>query len=135
MGQVVDSSVLIALERAGRNVDFLKRHLEDGPLVIAAVTASELLVGVHRAGTPERRKQRQSFVEELFERLPLLSFDLIVARTYARLLAQLTAVGGLVNAHDLQIAATALTHGYPVLTYNVRHFQKVPGLIVRQPDW
>ncbi len=35
----------------------------------------------------------------------------------------------------MMIAATALTHEYELLTENVREFNRVPGLKVRQPDW
>jgi predicted nucleic acid-binding protein len=33
------------------------------------------------------------------------------------------------------IAATALAHEYVLLTRNVREFQRIPGLEVRQPAW
>jgi len=36
---------------------------------------------------------------------------------------------------DLLIAATALAHGYDVLTENVREFGRVPLLGVRRPTW
>jgi hypothetical protein len=51
-----------------------------------------------------------------------------VARTHARLWAQLAA-GTPVGAHDLLIAATALAHGYAVLTDDPRDFGRVPGLV------
>jgi tRNA(fMet)-specific endonuclease VapC len=41
----------------------------------------------------------------------------------------------MIGLHDIEVAATALTHGYGVLTDNVRDFERVPGLIVRQPVW
>jgi predicted nucleic acid-binding protein len=34
------------------------------------------------------------------------------------------------HANDLWIAATALANGMPVVTRNVKHFQRVPGLSV-----
>ena len=43
--------------------------------------------------------------------------------------------GQTTGAHDLLIAATALAHGYGVMTDNIRDFERVPGLEVRQPDW
>ena len=36
----------------------------------------------------------------------------------------------MVEATDLFIAATALVHGLIVSTRNVRHFERVPGLVV-----
>jgi predicted nucleic acid-binding protein len=102
---------------------------------IASMTASELLAGVHRANTPSRRRLRQAFVEAVFERLPVFPFDLPSARTHAELLAQLTVAGRPVGAHDLIIAATALAHGAALLTDNIRDFQRIPDLVVRQPVW
>ena len=60
-------------------------------------------------------------------------FDLRVARVHARRWAELAAAGQITGPHDLIIGATALTHGYDVLTLNLREFRQVPGLIVRQP--
>jgi predicted nucleic acid-binding protein len=39
------------------------------------------------------------------------------------------------GAHDPLIAATALAYGHAVLTQNLREFQRVPGLLVREPSW
>lgn len=39
------------------------------------------------------------------------------------------------GAHDLLVAATALAHGYAVVTENPGHFHTVPGLVVRTPLW
>ena len=33
---------------------------------------------------------------------------------------------------DLQIAATAIVHGLAMVTGNVRHFERVPGLVVER---
>jgi predicted nucleic acid-binding protein len=38
--------------------------------------------------------------------------------------------GLLIGANDLWIAATALAFGKPVVTRNLREFQRVPGLTV-----
>jgi len=38
-----------------------------------------------------------------------------------------------IGERDLFIAATALAHGYGVVTANVREFSRVPGLAVE--DW
>ena len=135
MGCVIDSSVLISLERQGRRLADLMSTLDEEPVALSVITASELVVGVHRADTVERRLRRQAFAETVFEEIPVLPIDLTVARVHARLWAQLSAAGQLIGAHDLLIAATAVAHGYGVLTWDLRDFGKVPGLEVRRPDW
>ncbi len=135
MGQLIDSSIVIAIERRRLDLEAIASAAPDEPSALAAITAAELLVGVHRADTPARRLQREAFVEAMLQRLPVLPFDLRVARVHARLWAHLATGGQMIGAHDLLIAATALADGYAVLTENLREFQRVPGLVVRQPAW
>ena len=130
MGVVVDSSVFIAAERGKLDLERVLRDHGDEPIVIAAITASELLHGVHRAIEPSQRQRREAFVERLLADLPLVPFDLVVARVHARLAAELAARGSPVGAHDLQIAATALAMGYGVATRDERSFPRIPGLNV-----
>lgn len=135
MAQLVDSSVFIALERHRDDLSALGALGHAEPLAIASVTASELLVGVHRANTPERRTRRETFVEAILAAFPVVPFDLLVARTHARVWADLTTAGQIIGERDLMIAATALVHGYGVLTANVSEFARIPGLVVHPLTW
>jgi predicted nucleic acid-binding protein len=60
---------------------------------LAAITASELLVGVHLAGDPARMARRQAWVEQVLATFPTLPFDLPVARVHARLWSDLRSSG------------------------------------------
>jgi len=133
MGQLIDSSILIAAERGGHTMRQLACIAPDEPVAIAAITASELLTGIHRAKTEPQRLRREAFVEGVLALLPTLPIDLRVARTHARLWATLEELGQPIGAHDLWIAATALTYGYAVCTHNAREFARVPGLDLRVP--
>jgi tRNA(fMet)-specific endonuclease VapC len=127
MATLIDSSVLIAAERGQLNFDAIAAE-ED--VAISAVTASELLHGVHRARTPAQRHRRQAFVEGLMAQLPVLAFDLIVARVHASLWADLAKRGVAVGERDLMIGATAIAKGYAIATRDERSFPKIPGLQV-----
>lgn len=112
--------------------------LEDSPnerFALSSVPASELLVGVRRTALGERQRRRAAFVASVLSEMTVLPFDLVAARVHAGLLADLLAVGRPIGASDLFIAATALAHGYDVLTFNVREFARVPGLVVHRPEW
>jgi tRNA(fMet)-specific endonuclease VapC len=130
VGAVIDSSVFIAAERGKLDFERVLRDYGDEPVAIAAITASELLHGVHRAVEPSQRNRREAFVERLLSDLPLIPFDLVVARVHARLSAELAAKGSSIGAHDLLIAATAVAVGYDVATRDERSFPRVPGLAV-----
>lgn len=130
MATLIDSSVLIAAERGRLD---LKARLSESPteeFKIAAITAAELLHGLHRAATAPQRANRELVVEHLLATLPTLPYDLVVARVHARVWAELAARGVNVGAHDLIIAATAVANGCAVATRDVRSFPKIPGLSV-----
>lgn len=130
MGTLIDSSVLIAAERGKLDLRARLLEREDEQFAIAAITASELLHGVHRAATSERRTRREAIVEQLLATLPVIPFDLVVARVHARIWAELAARGVNIGAHDLLIGASALAVDYAVATHDTRSFPKIPGLSV-----
>ena len=127
MGKVIDSSVLIAAERRQLDLQAALADHRDETFAISAVTASELLHGVHRV-TAAKRATTEAFVEGLLQQLPVLPFNLIAARVHARLWAGLLAKGQLVGERDLLIAATALATGHAVVTRDERSFPRIPGL-------
>lgn len=128
MGLVIDSDVWILAERSGGKLD-LARWAEYNGAYMSAITASELLVGVERASTAQRKAQRGAFVENLLFIIPVLEFSMPVVRTHARMVAALSK-NTTAGAHDAMIAATAIHHGYAVLTRNVADFKIFAGLKV-----
>jgi predicted nucleic acid-binding protein len=95
---------------------------------LSAISASELLHGVHRARSAAQRARRERFVETVLAEIPLLPADLDVARAHARLWSELAARGETIGERDLWIAATALVHDLTLLTANRREFGRVEGL-------
>jgi predicted nucleic acid-binding protein len=127
---IFDSSEIIALERDRARAESLVVGRPDEPFGISVVTVAELLHGVERADTEARRIRRQAFVEKVLEFFPVFPFDTSVARIYARIWASLARRGQTVGAHDLIIAATAISLDYAVVTHNRRDFERVEGLRV-----
>lgn len=128
MGLLIESSIFIRIERSGETPEFLLERLGDETVSISAVTASELLHGVHRADSALRRGRRERFVETVLRAVPVIPFTLEVARSHSRLWADQLKSGTLIGAHDLLIAATAIAHDLALLTHDKRHFERVEGL-------
>jgi predicted nucleic acid-binding protein len=121
---ILDSDILIAIEREEPSALAWLRGLLDLP-TIAGPAALELV-----AGCRDQRELRT--VERL-----LRGFTLLWPSQEAQQHA-LTALMPLRLAHgigplDVLIAATALEHSQPLITFNIRHFRVVPGLIVHVP--
>ena len=130
MAALIDSSVLIAAELGQLDLERFSSLYAEEDVAISAVTASELLQGLYRARTASQRHRRQAFVEALLAQIPVIAFDLTVARVHASLWAELAKKGIAVGERDLMIGATAVAKGYAVATRDERSFPKIPGLKV-----
>ena len=130
MAVLIDTTVLVDAERRGQALDDVVGDQERG---ISAITASELLHGVHRAEEGAVRTRRSAFVEHVISAMEPLPITTAVARAHAAVWAQLEEDGNMIGAHDLWIAATALSHGMEVATANAKDFKRVPGLTVVVP--
>ncbi len=135
MALLIDTTVLIELERRKRSAAIDLDVMLGGDAALASITASEFLAGAYRSRSAALRHEREDYIEGFLRRYPVLPFGLAEARVHARLWADLTATGQMIGANDLIIAATALAHDFGVLTHNLRDFQRVPHLLVHQPGW
>ena len=95
----------------------------------SSITLGEMVYGAYRlqegAGALLQRLE-----ETLLAHLPVLPFDASAARRYGEVRAELERRGTPIGDADLRIASIALDRDLTVVTGNVRHFQKVPGLAV-----
>ena len=81
-------------------------------------------------GGPQADDLLDRIETRLLPELPVLPFDASAARRYGEVRAELERRGTPLGDADLRIAAIALARGLTVVTGNVRHFQRVPGLPV-----
>ena len=125
---ILDSTVLIAAERSGRTLNRLIADQDD--VAIAAITAAELLVGVHLADDA-RRAARSGFVRSVLDTVPVEDYDGQVAHAHASLLAHVRRSGRPRGAHDLIIAATAVARERVVVSADSSAFADLPGVLVR----
>ena len=78
-------------------------HAGKTELALAAISASELLHGIHRLRASARKIRAEAWVEAILGALPIVPFDLACARAHARLGAHLARKGVTIGAHDLVI--------------------------------
>jgi predicted nucleic acid-binding protein len=130
MAVLIDSSVLIDIERGLIDLQGRIHGREKEDFFISVISASELLHGVFRAEDPSIKSRRAAFVEGILQQFPILPIDLAVARSHAQLWADLQSRGEMIGLHDSWLAATCIAHGYTLATGNMREFERVPGLTV-----
>lgn len=129
MGILIDTGVFIRWERDGGTVN-LGKWSGYGEPTISVVTQSELMVGVHRANTPQRKEKRLRFVQTVITNVSILPIDSQIADVHSQIVATLSESGLTIGPHDNWIAATAITYDYDLLTTNANEFRRVPNIRV-----
>ncbi len=136
MGLLIDSTVFIHAERHRQTpVDLVAEVIErwgDAELGISVMSAAELFHGCWRADTPARRASREEFVEAILAAVPVVPITLAISRVFGEMDARLSAAGQRIATSDLLIGATALLRGDEIVTGNMRHFDRIPGLTVHR---
>jgi tRNA(fMet)-specific endonuclease VapC len=134
LGLVLDSSAVISAERKHQTIqEFIEAILLiHGPLdlSLSPVTVAELVHGIYRAKTPEAGRRRREYIQELISLIPTHPATNRTGWLVGEIEGQEAANGNVLPFNDLMIAAAAMEQGYAVLTGNVRHFQRIPGLKV-----
>jgi predicted nucleic acid-binding protein len=64
------------------------------------------------------------------DRLIVLPYDAPTAQHWAEVTAHRRRIGRPIECGDAWIGTTAVRHGIPLVTHNVRHYQDIPGLKV-----
>jgi len=123
--KILDTCFLIHLHREwqrkhpGPATSYLERHATE-EFGISVVTALEFLEGFQKPADGER----------FLAPFPQMAITMEVARTGSRIRRNLRQRGKQVGDFDVLIAATAMTHGQPLVTDNARHFTRIEGLAV-----
>jgi predicted nucleic acid-binding protein len=133
VGVVIDTSALVALERASSGWQDALSDLGEEPVALPAIVYSELLVGVQLADSVVRASSRRAKIAALVSRVPIVDFGREIAERWADLFATLSRQGQRIPANDLAVAATALHLEFGVLVggRDEAHFRRVPTLRVR----
>ncbi len=124
-----DTDVLSALLRREPTLVLLRRLAQVPPSEQATttITLGELLYGAARRGSEQLVRRVR---EVLSLAAVILPFDANAAEVYGPLRAELERQGRRLDEPDLRIASIALSRELTLVTGNVRHFKRVPGLVV-----
>lgn len=129
MSYLVDSDWLIdALVGVAAAVEPLERHASDG-LAVSIVAFGELYEGAY--DLPDPRAHLES-LHRFLSGFAVLGLTDPIMQLFGQHRSVLRRQGNLIPDLDLLIGATALHHGLTVMTRNVGHFSRIPGLKLYQ---
>ena len=108
----------------------VKAHFEQvgtRDLCLSTVVLAELYYGSarHPKG-PAIRKE----IDEFVSRMAVIPWDEIAADHYGHIRAAMEKDGTPIGAMDMMIAAHARSQGATLVSNNIRHFDKVPELLI-----
>jgi tRNA(fMet)-specific endonuclease VapC len=131
----LDSNVIIALvsnrsQQVRKNFD--DARLRKTSMSVSVIVLHELLYGaVYSANPVGNEKLLNVFISR--SRISIIDFTPADAEQAADIRAHLRSQRTPIGPFDCLIAAQARRRGVPLVTANVREFQRVPGLVV--VDW
>jgi tRNA(fMet)-specific endonuclease VapC len=105
-------------------------RLASAPVASCWVTAAEVYKGAFKSSNPHAHLRQ---MRQFLSRYRMLSIDDAIAERFADLRANLRRRGEMIPDLDLFVAATALTYDLTVLTFNQRHYERIPDLQLYQP--
>jgi len=97
----------------------------------SAIVIGELFRGAFRSS--DRARHLANIETRILPALTVLPYDTGVARIYGEIQADLMSAGKPLEDADLQIAATAIYYDLELVTANIRHFERIPGLRTHRP--
>lgn len=132
MGLILDTSALVAWERAG-NAGQTVSLGDNEELIMPAVVWAEALAGVRLADSAARAARRMARLEALRRAMGIEPFTAETAEHHADIFAELTQGGTMIPQNDIAVAATARCLGCGVLVgpKDEAHFRLIAGLEVR----
>lgn len=126
---IVDTNILIRIlqndQRAIAKVADIEAQV--GQVRLSAMSEFELYHSIERVDNATERRQA---IEAVLDTKTTYPADSTVMKKAGRIDGQLTAAGSEIGLADTVIAATALVHEEPLLTENVRHFDRIDELRV-----
>lgn len=128
MMYLLDSDILIYLGRGKTIVQDRISQVGLANCVISEISLAELYVGAYKSKSG-RMESILEYMERTFSVAPVSP----ALKEYASIRAELESKGTRLEDLDLMIAATALEKGYTLVTHNIRHYARIPGL--KLEDW
>ncbi|MFQ6105647.1 MAG: type II toxin-antitoxin system VapC family toxin [Candidatus Hydrothermarchaeaceae archaeon] len=125
----LDTSFIVALIRGDLAAERkLEGYVADEVrLTTTPITACELFKGAYRS---ERRDIQLKKVKGLLRYLEILDFSIDVCERYGKLVNELQRTGNAIGDLDAIIASVVLTHNETIVTRDLKHFEKVPSLLI-----
>ncbi len=133
MRYVLDTNVLSALMKGDRRAALRLKAVSKDEVAVPQPALAEIAYGIARLPRSRRKDALQERLDLLRSELPRVAWGDEVSASFGSIKAHLEKKGERIEDFDAAIAAHALASGAVLVTANVNHMVRVPGLVVE--DW
>lgn len=133
MTYLVDANILSEATKPAPDskvIEWLRRNERE--LAVDPIILGEIRYGIHLLPAGKRRRRLETWFDQGVARIVCIPWDASTGLRWAKLLADLRRAGESLPIKDSLIAASALAHGFIVVTRNTRDFRKT-GVKVFDP--
>jgi predicted nucleic acid-binding protein len=130
---LVDANILSEATKPAphsKAIEWLRHNERE--IAVDPIILGEIRFGIHLLPAGKRRRRLETWFDEGIARIVCVPWDAPTGLRWAKLLAELRRSGQSLPIKDSLIAATALVHGFIVVTRNTRDFRKA-GVKVLDP--
>lgn len=125
---LLDSDYLINFLNGQEKAVKTIKSLRHQPLYTSIICVAEVLEGLYLTKNRKKASQFEKFLDTMW----ILEVDFQVARYFALTRVKLRKQGKLIDNLDLLIATTCLAYNLSLVTDNLAHFRRIPGLKIYQ---
>ena len=124
-----DTDFLVALLRKEEAaIEKLETSVKkEAVLLTTVISACELFEGAYKGDGAKKKITR---VKELLRRLEILELDLSSSELFGKIYNELRLQGRDIGVLDTLISSIVLANGEKLITRNIKHFERVTGLLV-----
>ena len=99
--------------------------LTPGTVGVSSITVAELLYGVSKSSFPDKNHDA---LQQFLVPIEIIEFDYEAAEYYGKLRSRLEKMGKPIGPLDMLIGAHALSLNVPLITNNLKEFNRIEGL-------
>lgn len=125
MPYIIDADWIIEITRGNRPVARTVQALSPEMVAVSWLTIGEVYEVAFNTSHPRAHIE---MIQSYMQKFEVVGVDGETMERFAEIRAFLRRQGQMISDMDIVLAATALRHDMTVLTYNTRHFERVPDL-------
>lgn len=126
MDYLIDTDIVIDFLKGKKSSIQLLGNISSETLYLSIVSWTEIMYGIRKLASTKRKSEFEQFLLEA--KISILPVNQDIGEVFVEEKVTLEERGERLEDFDLLIAATAKVSRLVLVTRNVKHFQRIPGL-------